>query len=142
MTKDEFIFELIDQCMYLACLDNIMVENFELRDDTQFYVQIEKQFYLCINFYEEMVDLCCKSRISEQTLNEELREVLALMNQKLLQQLFDDFVVYLDAAKLSPEKKVSGIKKIKSELIEKVVDTEFLLNKIQEFRKLEQESLV
>ena len=33
LTKDKYIFELIDQCMLITCQNNILVENFELRDD-------------------------------------------------------------------------------------------------------------
>lgn len=140
MTRDEFIFELIDQCMYIACLDNIMVENFELRDDTQFYIQIEKQFYSCIKFYEEMSDLYCRDVINISKMNEELQAVLALMHQKVLKRLFEDFDMYLSATRLSDEEKERSRHKLKSRLATKTVDTEFLLNEIQNLRRLEQES--
>lgn len=138
MTKDEFIFELINQCMYIACLDNIIVENFELRDDIQFYMKIEEQFYSCIRFYEDMSDLCCRDIIDTAKMNEELQGVLALMHQKVLKQLFADFNIYLTAARLSDEKREQSRQKLKLELAEKTVNTEFLLTKIQELRKLEQ----
>ena len=95
MTKDKFLFELVDQCMFLACMDNIMIENFELRDDKEFYKQIENQFFSCIKFYKEMEDLYHKGHISEQEMDEELSDVLALIRQKEMKQLVEDFNIYL-----------------------------------------------
>lgn len=142
MTKEKFMFELIDQCMYIACLDNIIVENFELKDDAEFYEKIEEQFFSCITFYEEMDDLYCNGEITEQEMDEDLKEVLALMRQDVLTKLFNDFGTYLEATKLSEEKRNEGLQKLKSELFMKTIDTEFLLSKIQDFRKSEKENSV
>ena len=142
MTKDKFLFELVDQCMFLACMDNIMIENFELRDDQEFYKQIENQFFSCIKFYKEMEDLYHKGHISEQEMDEELSDVLALIRQKEMKQLVEDFNIYLCKTGLSDEKKDEEIQKLKKELLSETIDTEFILKKIRDCRELEQQDTV
>lgn len=139
MTKEKFLYEMIDGCMYLACMDNIMIENFQLRDDREFYREIEDQFYACIKFYEDMDDLYHKGRISGQELEEELKDVLFLIRQSGLKQLIEDFKIYLDNTVLSEDQKKEEIRKMKDELMSKKIDTKYILEKIQTCRKLEQE---
>lgn len=141
MTKEKFLFELIDGCMYLACMDNIMIENFELRDDKEFYRQIEDQFFSCIKFYESMDDLYHRGGISEQELDEELKDVLFLIRQNGLKQLIKDFQIYLDKAVLSDSQKEEEIRKMKEEIFSKKIDTKYILEKIRKCRELEQEVL-
>lgn len=57
MTKDKFLFELIDRCMLITCQDNILAENFALRDDLPYYEANESQFTDCLRFYNEMAGL-------------------------------------------------------------------------------------
>lgn len=142
MTKDKFLFELIDQCMYLACMDNIMIENFELRDDKEFYKQIENQFFSCVKFYKEMDDLYRKRQISEQEMAEELSDIIVLIRQKEMKQLIEDFDIYLCKTGLSDAKKEEEIKKMKIEMLSGTIDTEFILKKVQKCRSLEQEASV
>lgn len=142
MTKDKFLFKLVDQCMFLACMDNIMIENFELRDDKEFYKQIENQFFSCIKFYKEMNDLYRKGHISEQEMDEELSDVLALIRQKEMKQLVEDFDIYLCKTGLADKKKDEEIQKLKKELLSKTIDTEFVLKKIRDCRELEQQDTV
>ncbi len=142
MTKDKFLFELVDQCMYLACMDNIMIENFELRDDKEFYKQIETQFFSCIKFYKEMDDLYHKGCINEQEMDEELSDVLVLIRQKEMKLLVEDFNIYLCRTGLTDEVKNDELQKFKKELLSETIDTEFILKKIRECRELEQQDTV
>ncbi|MDE6847154.1 MAG: hypothetical protein K2J99_15510 [Lachnospiraceae bacterium] len=142
MTKDKFLFELIDQCMFLACMDNIMIENFELRDDKEFYKQIENQFFSCIKFYKEMDDLYRKGCISEQEMDEELSDVLVLIRQKEIKQLVEDFDIYLYKTDLTDVMKGDERQKLKNELLSETIDTEFILKKIRDCRELEQQDTV
>lgn len=138
MTKEKFIFELIDGGMYLACMDNIMIENFQLRDDKKFYREIEDQFYACIKFYEDMDDLYHKGHIGEQELEEELQDVLFLIRQSGLKQLVGDFKIYLDKTVLSEDQKAEELQKMEDDFMSKKIDTKYILEKIQKCRELEQ----
>lgn len=142
MTKDEFIFELIDQCMYFACLDNIIVENFQLLDDVEFYKSIEEQFLSCIKFYGQMDDLRCNNKITEQKMDEELRDVIALIRSEVLKDLYNDLVKFLNNSRLSEKKRNAEIQRLSLKMSSNTVDTKWLLNTIQEFRELEQKSPV
>ena len=42
MTKDKFLYELINRCMLITCQANILAENFALRDDLPYYEENEK----------------------------------------------------------------------------------------------------
>ena len=66
MTKDKYIYELIDKCMLITCQDNILVENFELRDDSTYYSENEKQFYNCIKFFLEHTTIPDKKKKYEE----------------------------------------------------------------------------
>lgn len=89
-----------------------------------------------------MYDLYHKKKISEKELDEELSDVLVLIRHKELKQLIEDFEIYLCRTGLSEEQKEDAIQKMKEELLSDVIDTEFILKKIQECRELEQENPV
>lgn len=138
MTKDEFIFELIDQCIYFACLDNIIVENLQLLDDVGFYKSVEEQFLSCIKFYTQMDDLRCKHKISEQKMDEELRDVIALIRSEILKDLYNDLVKFLNNSRLPEKERNAQIQRLSLNMSSNILDTKWLLNTIQEFRELEQ----
>lgn len=135
MTKDKYIFELIDKCMLVTCQNNILVENFELRDDKEYYVQNEQQFYNCLCFYDKMEALRKENKIDEAIMDQELESVLALIRQKAIRQLLKDFEIYLTNTNISDKK--SRLKLLKTELQRENIDSQYLLDKIKEFRNLE-----
>ncbi len=139
MTKEKFMFELIDQCIYVDCMDNIMVENFELRDDRQFYAMIEKQFIKCMKFYEDMMELCLQGRITFEQLDYEMEEVLALLKQNVLKRIVDDFKKYLEYTSLDKTQKRRGIQEFKEKLMQNKMTRDFLLEMMQKFRRLEEQ---
>ena len=98
MTKDRFLFELVDQCMLITCQDNILVENFALRDDNQYYEENERQFRNCLKFYTDMMELRKRGEISETVMDQELYSALALLRQRALRRLLQDFQLYLEQA--------------------------------------------
>lgn len=137
MTKAKFMYELIDQCMLIRCQDNILVENFELSDDDTFYEKTEMQFVLCLRFYDDMKSLLDKNEISEAEMDQELSMVLALIRQKALRGLLEDFKVFLEKSSVSD--KEAQILLLEQELKEKIIDAQYLINKVAALRLNEQE---
>lgn len=74
LTKDKYIFELIDQCMLITCQNNILVENFELRDDKEYYVKNEEQFYSSLCFYDKMEALRKENKIDEAVMDSRIKK--------------------------------------------------------------------
>ena len=135
LTKDKYIFELIDQCMLITCQNNILVENFELRDDKEYYVKNEEQFYSCLCFYDKMEALRKEKKIDEAVMDQELKTILALIRQRAIKQLLKDFKIYLDHTSISDT--AHEIDLLKTELQKENIDSQYLLKKIKEFRNLE-----
>lgn len=138
LTKDKFMFELIDKCMMLTCQNNILVENFELRDDKEYYSKNEEQFYNCLKFFDKMEELRKRKKISEEVMDQELQTFLALIRQKAIKQLLRDFDIYLYRTTI--ENREEELEKLKGELLTRdIIDSKYLLGKIKDFRKMEQE---
>lgn len=137
MTKARYMYELIDKCMVIFCQDNILIENFDLSDDCEFYKMIESQFMSCMKFYDDMKQLVDRKEMDEAMMDHELRTVLNLIRQKALNGLLQDFVIFLERTGV-PNKK-EQIALLKGELQRKAIDAEFLLNKLMTFRIMEQE---
>ena len=148
MTKDKFLFELIDRCMLITCQDNILAENFALRDDLSYYEENEKQFCKCMSFYNDMLGLVNRGEITETVMDQELYSVLALIRQRAMQQMLNDFKVYLNQTRLKEDLDDEEKKKIEKEIEKEVenlemefetenIDSEYLLMKIKDYRKAE-----
>ena len=149
VTKDKFLFELIDRCMLITCQDNILAENFALHDDLPYYEANEKQFTSCLRFYNEMSGLVKRGEITETVMDQELYTVLTLIRQQALRRLLTDFKIYLYQTRLtenlSGEELKEGertikeeIKNLEMELETKTIDSEYLLDKIKKYREIEQ----
>lgn len=138
MTKDKFVYELIDKCMIIVCQNNILVENFALCDEHNFYIQMEKQFMDCIKLYDEMYELRNKDEIDEKILNEELGIVLSKIRQNAVKELLQNFKKILSI--MCIQNKDTLIIELEEELQKRNIDAEYLLTKVQMIRKLEQES--
>lgn len=138
MTKDKFIYELIDKCMIIVCQNNILVENFALCDEHKFYIEMEKQFMDCIKLYDEMYELLNKNEINEKILDEELGIALSQMRQNAVRQLLQNFEKIL--SEMCIQNKDTLIIEIEGELQKRNIDAEYLLTKVQMIRNLEQES--
>ena len=135
MTKAKYMYELIEQCMSILCQNNILIENFELRDEEGFYEDMERQFYMGLKFYDEMKELYDRREIDEAIMDQELRTVLALIRQKALKGLLKDFEIFLSQINIPDKKK--EVEQLKRELQQNTIDAEYFLKKIQTLRKLE-----
>ena len=105
MTKAKYMYELIEQCMSILCQNNILIENFELRDEEGFYENMERQFYMGLKFYDEMKELYDRREIDEAIMEQELRTVLALIRQKALKGLLKDFEIFLSQTNVPDKEK-------------------------------------
>lgn len=137
MTRDKYLYELINRCILIACLDNIIVENFELSDDRKFYIEIEKQFLTCLKFYREMYELCEQGKMSEAEIDAELNTALNLIRQNAIKRLLKDFEIYLNETSILEEKKKNAMETLKKELQLNDINSEYFLKKIREFRAME-----
>lgn len=135
MTKDKFVYELIDKCMLITCQDNIMAENFALRDDTPYYEENERQFRECLKFYEDMNELLKRGEITETMMDQELCAALALIRQRALQQFLGDFQQYL--YQIRHQDVDSELEALKWELQSGNITSDFILKKIKYYRKNE-----
>lgn len=149
MTKDKFLFELIDRCMLITCQDNILAENFALHDDLPYYEANEKQFTSCLRFYNEMSGLVKRGEITETVMDQEMYTVFTLIRQQALQRLLTDFEIYLNQTRLTENFSDEELKKRKHAIEEEIknlamefetetIDSEYLLGKIKKYRELEQ----
>lgn len=136
MTKEQYMYELIDKVMTISCRDNIVVENFDLSDDEEFYVETEKQFVSCMKFYDDMKTLLDRNEIDEEIMDQELRTVLILMRQNALMALFHNLGNVLN--KVNFKDSEEQLMKLKKELQTQDVDAEYLVNKVAEIRELEE----
>ena len=135
MTKDKFLYELIERCMLITCQDNILAENFALRDDNPYYEENEKQFHDCLKFYMEMNELLKRGEITETIMDQELYTVLALIRQRALHQMLCDLKLYLKQAEIKNAE--TEIEDLEEELQTQNINSEYLLSKIRDYRKLE-----
>ena len=76
-----------------------------------------------------------ENKIDEAIMDQELESVLALIRQKAIRQLLKDFEIYLTNTNISDKK--SRLKLLKTELQRENIDSQYLLDKIKEFRNLE-----
>ena len=135
MTKAKYMYELIDQCMAILCQNNILIENFELSDEEDFYENMERQFYMGLKFYDEMKELYDRREIDEAIMDQELRTVLALIRQKALDGLLKDFQIFLEQINIPDKEKET--EQLKRELQERRIDAEYFMNKLLTLRRLE-----
>lgn len=140
MTKAEYMYKLVDECMTICCQNNILVENFELSDEVDFYEEMEMQFTSCLKFYSEMKTLVDRNEISEAVMEKELNMMLALLKQSALAKLYNDLQIFLDRVDI-PEKREQSII-LKDELQNKNVDANYLINKLTNLRKMEQRNVM
>lgn len=136
MTKAEYMYKLIDECMSISCQNNILVENFELSDEIDFYEKMEMQFTSCMKFYTDMKALVDRKEISEAVMEKELNMILALIKQSALAKLQGDLQIFLNKVDIPEKEEQSKI--LKQELQNKNIDENYLINKLTDLRKMEQ----
>lgn len=136
MKKSEYMYELINQCMLIFCQDNILVENFELSDESKFYKENEKQFLECMKLYDQMQEKLERGEINEEIMEQELKTVILMLRKKALERLLSDFGVFISKTNIADKEKELLI--LRKELQIKVVDAEYLLNKVVALREKEE----
>lgn len=135
MTKADFLYELIDKCMLITCQNNILFENIELLDDDFYYESNERQFCDCLEFYEKIEKLCKTKQIDNDVMTQELNTIILLMRQNAINQLYGDFRKYIESTDI--ENKEILLEQLMKELQSNKVESDFLLKKVREYRKLE-----
>ncbi len=81
MTKSEFMYKYIEECMSPLCLYIILRENYNLWDDSKIYESIACQFQRIMDKFHEM-----KNHRKE----EEQDELLANVRQEILKKIAED----------------------------------------------------
>ena len=101
-----------------------------------------------MSFYNDMLGLVNRGEITETVMDQELYSVLALIRQRAMQQMLNDFKVYLNQTRLKEDLDDEEKKKIEKEIEKEVenlemefetenIDSEYLLMKIKDYRKAE-----
>lgn len=75
MTKEKFVFELIDNYLYTECLSCMVLENYLLEDRTEDYINCADRFRQCIKFFDYL-DECIKVEECEEMFVDAILESL------------------------------------------------------------------
>ena len=81
MNKGEFMYRYIEECMSPLCLDIILRENYNLRDDSKIYESIVCQFQRVMDKFIET---------ENYKREEEQDELLANVRQEILKKIASD----------------------------------------------------
>lgn len=81
MNKSEFMYRYIEECMSPLCLDIILRENYNLRDDSKIYESIVCQFQRVMDKFIET---------ENYKREEEQDELLANVRQEILKKIASD----------------------------------------------------
>ena len=120
MDRSEFMFRYIEECMYPLCLEIILRENYNLRDDSKVYESIVCQF-------QQVMDKFVEKENNKR--EEEQEELLANVRQNILKRIAKDVNELFkdaDAAEL-------GKRMMKEKL-----DDDFFLRLTRELREKEE----
>lgn len=87
MTKEKFLFELIDNYLYLASLGCMVMENYLLEDRTPDYIICANNLHNCLNFYEQLYGQLDKKEYSEEEVNAILAYLIQALKQDTLKSI-------------------------------------------------------
>lgn len=105
MTKDKFLYELIDNWLYLVSQQCVVMENYTQRDRTEDYRKCSHVLKDCLDFYDLIYKDVNESKRSQQ----EVDETLWFLIQRLRQEVIREFI---DEMKIEIGQYVSGIEKV------------------------------
>lgn len=81
MTKEKFLFELVDNYLYPTVLGCMVMENYLLKDRTPDYIACANSLGDCLDFYEQLRSQLNETEYSEQ----EVDAILTCLIQSLKQ---------------------------------------------------------
>lgn len=84
MTKEKFIFELIDKWLYLVSQQCILMENYLQKDRTVEYEKCANTLKWCIDYYDQVYEKVDQNSYSEELIETKLEYmILSLRNETI-----------------------------------------------------------
>ena len=87
MTKEKFLFEVIDNYLYLASLGCMVMENYLLEDRTPDYIICANNLHSCLSFYDQIYSQLDKKEYSEQEVDTLLTCLIQSLKQETLKSI-------------------------------------------------------
>ena len=91
MKKEEFLFELINEYLYIASIGCMVLENYCLDDRTNDYTECANRLERCLDFYDQLYNGVDTNEYTEEEINAQLIYLVQSLKQKTIQNIQEEF---------------------------------------------------
>ena len=76
MTKEKFLYELIDNWLCMVSRQCVLIENYTQKDRTEIYVQCSEVLKTCMDFYDRIHRKMDSGEYSQNEVDEKLEYIV------------------------------------------------------------------
>jgi hypothetical protein len=90
MTKEKFLYELIDNWLYMVSWQCVTMENFNQKDRTKDYLECSKVLKICMDFYDVVYDGIDAKIYTQHEVDEKLEYVVEKLRQETVKKFTEE----------------------------------------------------
>lgn len=139
MKKEEFLFELINEYLYIASIGCMVLENYCLDDRTADYTECADRLEMCLEFYEQLSNEVDRDKYTEEEIDAQLFYLTQALRQETINNIIKELKKCIqnrikDSDQFIYDHLLVNDKKSKQELTKKAFEN--FMRKVRENEKI------
>lgn len=87
MKKEKYLFELIDNYLYILNIGSIVMENYLLEDRSSVTAEAANRLSSCLDFYDQLYEQLDESKYTEEEIDAILNYLVMVLKQETIKKL-------------------------------------------------------
>lgn len=93
MTKEKFLYELIDNWLYMVSRQCIIIENYTQKDRTDVYIECNKILKKCMDFFDKISEKMNSGEYSQDEVDAKLEYIIACLKQETMRKFIEELKI-------------------------------------------------
>lgn len=90
MTKEKFLYELIDNWLYMVSWECVVMENYTQKDRTKDYIDCSDKLKSCLDFYDSVYAGLNSSQYTQPEVDEKLEYIIQSLKQETMRRFISN----------------------------------------------------
>ena len=90
MKKEKYLFELIDNYLYILNIGSIVMENYLLEDRSSVTTEAANRLNSCLDFYDQLYEQLDESKYTEEEIDAILNYLVMVLKQETIKKIKED----------------------------------------------------
>ena len=95
MTKEKFLYELIDNWLCMVSRQCVLIENYTQKDRTEIYVQCSEVLKTCMDFYDRIHRKMDSGEYSQNEVDEKLEYIVQGLKQETMRKFVKEIKLHM-----------------------------------------------